>query len=232
MGNKAAVHEMKEMSLFLGQKAHARAPGVVSASSPICSPSSSHSFCACHGRAAFSAPPELCPPLPALALQFPGSWWHIQTWQCHFPAGVSQAPPERGHCWQCPRMPGEQSDSPCCHAVPKNPGWAWWVMVWAWQRLLPACLGPSASSWAGWSRSWKPFSCCQLHSLCPETHSGQSHCSESLSRAAQWPGPSFPTCPLGPGLFSFQPTAGTTATTQCCSNSSESKASCMSLLHP
>lgn len=114
-----------------------------------------------------SQPSLSCTPLPAI----PRSWWHIQMWQCHFPsgaAGVSQAPTERGCCWQCPRMPGEQSGSPCCHTAPKTQAGAWWEMVWAWQPLLPACLGHPASSWAEWSRSWKRFSCWQLHSLCPE----------------------------------------------------------------
>lgn len=73
VGNGTGVDGTKETSPLLEQKALARAPGVLSASSLICSPSSC-SFHACYGQTAFSAVPELCQFAQCCA-DPRGCWW-------------------------------------------------------------------------------------------------------------------------------------------------------------
>lgn len=159
MGNRAAVHEAKETSPVLGAKGSCQ-----SSRCGLCILTHLQPLFLLSVPAVAKLPSQpflSCAPLSQRwPWQFPGSRWHIQLWQCHFPAGVSEAPTERGCCWQCPRMPGEQSGSPCSHAVPQNPGWD---MVG--DGLGLAAFAPCLPG------SWKHFSRWQLHSLCPETHS-------------------------------------------------------------
>lgn len=183
------------------------------------------------------------PPQPSLSCaplsqcwpwQFPGSWWHIQVWHCHFPSGaaVSARPPQRGAA--AGSAPGCQGSGVALPVAMLPPN-ARLGMVGDGLGLavFAPCLPGALSFQLGWvEQAMEGFLPFAAPLLVPGTVARA--CSESLSQAAPCLGPSFPSCPLEPGLFPFQFTAVESphATTQCCSTSSESKASCMSLLHP
>lgn len=116
------------------------------------------------------------PPQPSLSCaplsqcwpwQFPGSWWHIQMWHCHFPSGaaVSPRPPQRGAAaGSAPGCQGSAVALPVA-MLPPNPGLGMVGDALSLAVFAPCLPGPLSFSWAGWSRSWKGFSLWQLHSV-------------------------------------------------------------------
>lgn len=143
--------EMKEMSLFLEQKAHARAPGVVSASSPICSPSSL--VLSVPAVAKLPSQPSLsCAPSPSAG---PGnSQARGGTSRCGNATSLSGLQVSAS----APGCQGSRVALPAAMLSPKarlgHGGSGLGLAVFA-----PCLPGAFSFSWAEWSRCWRGFSC-------------------------------------------------------------------------